>query len=143
MNSCSLQLQYWWMLILIKKIPLFCSFNQAYKLQVIRTTISNLKCDHWPENMLGLGFTSHSNFFLEMVIDFCCCCFWRYSFLKKLFYNSDFILCVWVPCLDVWKYTTCMHCPQRSEEAVRSPGTGVTNGCWSPWGRWEVNPSPL
>jgi hypothetical protein len=32
-----------------------------------------------------------------------------------------------------------MHCPKRPEEGVRSPGTGVTDGCEPPCGCWEFN----
>jgi hypothetical protein len=31
-------------------------------------------------------------------------------------------------------------CPQRPEEGVRSPSSGVTDGCESPYGEWESNP---
>lgn len=36
--------------------------------------------------------------------------------------------------------TKCVQCPRRSEE-VRAPGTGVTEGCERPCGRWEPSSS--
>lgn len=38
--------------------------------------------------------------------------------------------------LDVW-------CPQRSEEGIRSPETGVTKYWKLLYGFWEMNPGPL
>lgn len=36
-----------------------------------------------------------------------------------------------------------MHVQQKSEEGIRSPGTGATYGCELPYGCWEPNPGPL
>lgn len=33
--------------------------------------------------------------------------------------------------------------PMRSEEGLKFPGTGVTNGREPPPGSWELNPGPL
>jgi hypothetical protein len=33
--------------------------------------------------------------------------------------------------------------PGRAEEGVRSPETGVTDGCEPPCECWELNPGPL
>ena len=42
--------------------------------------------------------------------------------------GSIFIICVSVcpVCMSMY-YTTCIECPQRPEEGIRSPGTGVTD----------------
>lgn len=45
----------------------------------------------------------------------------RISFL----FEKDLLLCVKVCCLHVSLYSTCMQCPQRPEEGVRSPGAGL------------------
>jgi hypothetical protein len=37
----------------------------------------------------------------------------------------------------------CVQWPWRPEAPVRSPGTGVTNGCKPPCGGWELNPGPV
>jgi hypothetical protein len=37
----------------------------------------------------------------------------------------------------------CARCLQKSEEGVRSTGTGVTDGCKLPSGCWELNLRPL
>lgn len=34
-------------------------------------------------------------------------------------------------------------CPRKAEEGVRSPGTGLTDGCVSPFGYWGCNLDPL
>ena len=53
-----------------------------------------------------------------------------------------FILCIWVfSCMDI--STMCMQCPQRQEEGIGSPGTGVGDGCRLPCDCWELNPGPL
>ena len=46
----------------------------------------------------------------------------RISFLFK----RDLLLCVKVCCLQVSLYSTCMQCPQRPEEGVRSLGAGLS-----------------
>ena len=33
--------------------------------------------------------------------------------------------------------------PQREEEGVRDPGTGVTGSCEPPHGVWELNRQPV
>lgn len=40
-------------------------------------------------------------------------------------------------CISVYH----MHawCPQRSEEGIRSPGTGVPDNCELPCGCWDLN----
>ena len=40
-----------------------------------------------------------------------------------------FVLCIWVFSLHVCLCSTCMQCSQRLEEDIRSPETGVTEGC--------------
>ena len=47
---------------------------------------------------------------------------------------------LWVFCLHV---CVCTVCPQRSDESIRFPGTGVTDSCELPCGCWESNPGPL
>lgn len=52
--------------------------------------------------------------------------------------------------MDVLPVCTCLYLtfvpgawfPQRPEEGVGSPGTGVTDGCQLPCGFWESNPDP-
>lgn len=34
------------------------------------------------------------------------------------------------------------RCLRRPEEVIRSPGTGVTNGCKLPCRHWKLNPHP-
>jgi E3 ubiquitin-protein ligase NEDD4 len=34
-------------------------------------------------------------------------------------------------------------CPQKSEKAIRSPGTVVTDCCELPCGCWKSNPGPV
>lgn len=45
-------------------------------------------------------------------------------------------LCAWVFCLHVI-FVTCVLCPRRPEDSVRSPVTGVTDSCEPPCGCWE------
>lgn len=45
--------------------------------------------------------------------------------------------------LHVYMYTTCMQCPQKPEEGVRSPGTGVRDTCESLCRYWKMNPGSL
>lgn len=40
-------------------------------------------------------------------------------------------------------WTVCGHCLQRVEEGVRSPGTGLMDGCYPPLRCWEPNLDPL
>lgn len=40
-------------------------------------------------------------------------------------------------------YTTCTHCPQRPEEGIRSPLTGVRNGCQPPRVHLQSSLGPL
>ncbi|CAO2630728.1 hypothetical protein LEMLEM_LOCUS20997, partial [Lemmus lemmus] len=37
----------------------------------------------------------------------------------------------------------CVQCPRRPEEGIRSPGTGVTDGCDPPCWRWDSNLDPM
>lgn len=50
--------------------------------------------------------------------------------------------CMYV-CMNVCMYVQYVWCPKRPEEGVRSPGTGVTDCCESPYGYWETNTGPL
>ena len=52
-------------------------------------------------------------------------------------------MCVSVLPAFVSVCTTFTKCPQRPEEGVRSPGTGITEGCELPRGYWELNLGPL
>ena len=36
----------------------------------------------------------------------------------------------------------CAWCQRRSEEGIRSPGTGVMDSCEAPCRFWESNPVP-
>ena len=47
--------------------------------------------------------------------------------------------------LHTWMsvYQVCAWCPQRPEEGIRSPGTGVKGGCKPPCECWELNLGPL
>ena len=40
-------------------------------------------------------------------------------------------------------YTTFMQCPKMQEEAIVSPGTGVTDSCELSCGCWKLNLGPL
>jgi hypothetical protein len=47
-------------------------------------------------------------------------------------------------CLRASTDTMCMPgSPTRSEDSIRFPGTGVTDGCGPECGYWELNPGPL
>ena len=46
-------------------------------------------------------------------------------------------------CLHVRLCHLHVWCSQVPEEDTRSLGTGVTDGCKPPHGRWELNPSSL
>ena len=50
-------------------------------------------------------------------------------------------------CIGVYaKYTSMYHnmkCPQRPEEGIGSPGTGVRDSCKPPCECWELNLDPL
>ena len=50
-------------------------------------------------------------------------------------------LCALPACMYV--YHVCAWCLWRPEEGIRSPGTGVTDGCEPPYGYWESNLGPL
>jgi hypothetical protein len=50
-------------------------------------------------------------------------------------------MCVLPACIYV--YHVPMWCSWRSEESVRSPGPGVTDGYEPPHRSWELNLSPL
>ena len=52
----------------------------------------------------------------------------------------NYFMCMGI-CLSVYLCTVRVHCPKRSEEGVRSLGTGVTDGCELPCGCWESNRS--
>lgn len=52
------------------------------------------------------------------------------------------ILCVGAFCLHVCRYTTCKQCPQRPEESIGCPTTGVIEGCEQPCACWELNTGP-
>ena len=39
--------------------------------------------------------------------------------------------------------TTCVQCPEWTEEDVRSPGVKITDGCDLPYQCWELTPGPL
>lgn len=58
--------------------------------------------------------------------------------------TTYFVLCVWV-FLPTYMSVYRVHvwCPQRSEEGVRCPSTGILDGREPPHGFWEPNPSPL
>ena len=45
-------------------------------------------------------------------------------------YSSLFYVYWCLVCMTVGLCTKCLHCLWRTEEGVRSPGTGVTEGCW-------------
>ena len=53
----------------------------------------------------------------------------------NLYFNFMFI----VFCLHVRLYTTCMQCSNSPEQGVRSPGTGVTDGCEPQFRCWKSN----
>ena len=50
-------------------------------------------------------------------------------------------------CMGVSPYISVCYmdtlCLLRSEEGIGSPRTGITDGCESPGGRWELNFGPL
>jgi hypothetical protein len=46
-------------------------------------------------------------------------------------------------CIYVCSVSMCVQCPQRSEEDVRSPGTGMADDCDPPCVYWELNPGLL
>ena len=48
-----------------------------------------------------------------------------------------------MPCQHVCMYTVYAWYPQRPEEDIGSPGTGVTDGCEPPCGSWKLNLGPL
>lgn len=54
-----------------------------------------------------------------------------------------FVYLMWMgvfPACILW--TTCAWCPQRPEEDIRSPVTGITGDCelpWRCWRCWELN----
>ena len=48
---------------------------------------------------------------------------------------------VLLPCMSM--YCVLAWCWWRPEEAIRSPGTGVTDGCEQLCGCWDSNPNPL
>jgi hypothetical protein len=64
-------------------------------------------------------------------------CAFRFPSSGNFFLN--FILCVWVFCLNVYVYTyyVCTWCPQRSQEGIISPGTGGKGCSEPPCGSWE------
>lgn len=58
--------------------------------------------------------------------------------LKKCFKDVFvFILPMSILTACVHGYHMCAQCPQRSEEAVGSPGAGVTEGGEPPCGCWD------
>lgn len=57
-------------------------------------------------------------------------------------FKNKCILCLRVLCLSVCLHITCMQYPQRSEQDLGSPGTGVKDGLGLPDGCWEFNLAP-
>lgn len=54
-----------------------------------------------------------------------------------------FILSVYVFCLHVQYCALSTQCPRRSEEHIRSPGTGIKVGFKLVSGCWKLSPGPL
>lgn len=59
---------------------------------------------------------------------------------KGLFQTSSKIHLLFMLCVYVF---LCTMCPWRPAEGIRSPQTGVTDGCESQCQCWDLNPGPL
>lgn len=59
------------------------------------------------------------------------------------FFNFSYFMCTSVPSICMYVHHVCVLYPLRSEDHVRSPGTGITGSCKMPHGCWELNPGPL
>lgn len=58
-----------------------------------------------------------------------------YLVFPSLLFSVYFFACIHVHA----PHTMCMQCSQRPEEIIRSPGTGVIDGCEVPYGWWGSN----
>ena len=60
--------------------------------------------------------------------------------LTGLFHDLNTCACMAVlpSCISV--HHLCAWCPWKSKLGIRSPGTGVADGCEPPCGCWELNP---
>jgi len=81
-------------------------------------------------------WTSSASWMLSIFVGFV---FLLYVFMHFFSYVYEcFYLYV---CMHV--HPVCAWCLRRSEEGIRSPGTGDKEGCEPPCGFWELNLGPL
>lgn len=114
-------------------LPKFCACLCVHPWEGIWRSEEYVRC--LPLTISTLSFTSGLSLNLELAI-------W-YRLEANKSQQSSFphpalelqvwlsFLFVWMFCLPVCKYTTCVQWPQRPEEGIKSPRTRVMDGCRS------------